>query len=203
MFKTPLILVLIPIVLAAVIWFHRRQRPAAIRFSHTAILPQGIVSWRQRLLKLPFVLRLIALTLFIVALAGPRSVLDYSEYKTEGIDIVLAIDVSTSMAAEDFLLNGKRENRLEVVKSVVKDFVTARRSDRIALVAFASQAYTVSPLTTDQYWLLSNLERLRFGLIQDGTAVGSGLSSALLRLKDSKAKSKVVVLLTDGVNNTG
>lgn len=86
---------------------------------------------------------------------------------------------------------------------MVKDFVTARRSDRIGLVAFASQAYTVSPLTTDQNWLLSNLERLRFGLIQDGTAVGSGLSSALLRLKDSKAKSRVVILLTDGINNTG
>ncbi|MEW5895004.1 MAG: VWA domain-containing protein [Candidatus Omnitrophota bacterium] len=148
-------------------------------------------------------MRMAALILFLIALAGPRSVLDFSEFKTEGIDIVLATDVSGSMAAEDFILQGQRRNRLEVVKAVMREFVQARRSDRIGMVAFAREAYTVSPLTTDQNWLLLNLDRLDLGLIEDGTAVGSGLSSALVRLKNSNARSKAVILLTDGVNNAG
>ncbi|MDD5691502.1 MAG: VWA domain-containing protein, partial [Candidatus Omnitrophica bacterium] len=114
-----------------------------------------------------------------------------------------AIDCSTSMLAEDFRLGGQRQNRIEVVKSVVKDFIMGRKNDRIAIVAFASRAYTVCPLTLDYGWLLDNLERVKTGLVEDGTAIGSGIATSLNRLKDAKAKSKVVILLTDGRNNTG
>jgi Ca-activated chloride channel family protein len=129
--------------------------------------------------------------------------LQESKIESEGIDIVLAIDTSTSMLAEDFELGGKRENRLEVVKEVVREFITQRNSDRIGIVAFASRAYTVSPLTLDYGWLMQSLERVKIGMIEDGTAIGSGLSSALNRLKDTTAKGKVVILLTDGRNTAG
>ena len=116
---------------------------------------------------------------------------------------VFIIDASGSMAAEDFKINGKRHTRLMVVKDVVKEFIQQRSSDRIGLVAFGALAYAVCPLTTDYDWLMVNLERIELGLIKDGTAVGSGISSSISRLKDSKAKSKVVILLSDGVNNAG
>ncbi len=122
---------------------------------------------------------------------------------TEGIDIVLALDCSGSMAAEDFAINGHRRNRLDIIKSVVAGFIDARKSDRLGLVAFGSRAYTVCPLTIDHDWLKQNLQRVALGMIEDGTAIGSGISSSLLRFKDSKAKSKIIVLLTDGVNNAG
>ncbi len=202
-FKTPFILLLIPIVIPAVWFWHRRQRPAALRFPSVNILPQQKISWRLRLRQVPFLLRLIAIVCFLTAWAGPRLVSRYSEVKTEGIDIVLALDISGSMAAEDFMVKGKRVNRLDVVKDVVKDFIAARRNDRIGIVAFSREAYTVSPLTTDQHWLLMNLDRLRLGLIEDGTAIGSGIASSLLRLQNSKAKSRIIILLTDGVNNAG
>jgi Ca-activated chloride channel family protein len=116
---------------------------------------------------------------------------------------VLAVDTSTSMLAEDFELGGERENRLVVVKEVMKDFISNRHSDRIGIVAFASGAYTVSPLTLDYGWLIQNLDRVKIGMIEDGTAVGLGVSSALNRLKDTEAKGKVVIVLTDGRNNAG
>ncbi len=151
----------------------------------------------------PILLRMFALLLIIVALSRPQFMLQESKIESEGIDIVLAIDTSTSMLAEDFELGGKRENRLEVVKEVVRDFISNRNSDRIGIVAFASRAYTVSPLTLDYGWLMQSLDRVKIGMIEDGTAIGSGLSSALNRLKDTKAKGKVVILLTDGRNNAG
>lgn len=202
-FKTPLMLVFVFIVPVALWMFYRRQRPAAVRFSSTSLLSSVKLSWRQRFFQLPVILRLLSIICFLIALAGPRSVLEFTEMKSEGIDIVLDIDVSGSMAAEDFEIQGRRKNRLDVVKAVVKDFIKGRPNDRIGIVAFARAAYTVSPLTTDQDWLFENLSRLKLGLIQDGTAVGSGLSSSLVRLKNSKAKSRVVILLTDGVNNAG
>ena len=153
--------------------------------------------------KSTILLRMFALLLIIVALSRPQFMLQESKIESEGIDIVLAIDTSTSMLAEDFELGGKRENRLEVVKEVVREFITQRNSDRIGIVAFASRAYTVSPLTLDYGWLMQSLERVKIGMIEDGTAIGSGLSSALNRLKDTTAKGKVVILLTDGRNNAG
>jgi len=121
--------------------------------------------------------------------------------RTEGIDIVLAVDVSGSMQALDFKLDGKQVDRLTVVKKVVREFIKARTNDRLGMVAFAGRAYIASPLTLDHDWLETNLDRVRVGLIEDGTAIGSAIGSAANRLRDSKAKSKVVILLTDGVNN--
>jgi Ca-activated chloride channel homolog len=148
-------------------------------------------------------LRLLALALFIVALARPQQGLGTAEVETSGIDIVLALDVSGSMRALDFELDGKRADRLEVVKSVVHRFVEARGDDRIGMVAFAGRPYLVSPLTLDHDWLAQNLERVRIGLIEDGTAVGSAIAASVNRLREQKAKSKIVILLTDGVNNAG
>jgi Ca-activated chloride channel family protein len=148
-------------------------------------------------------LRLLTLALLVVALARPQQGLGTAEVETSGIDIVLAIDVSGSMRALDFELDGKRADRLQVVKSVVRNFVDARRDDRIGIVGFAGRPYLVSPLTLDHDWLAQNLERVRIGLIEDGTAVGSAIAASVNRLREQKAKSKVVVLLTDGVSNAG
>ena len=148
-------------------------------------------------------LKFLAVALLIFALARPQTPVADSKIQSEGIDIVLALDCSTSMLAEDFKLGGQRQSRIEVIKNVVKDFIMGRKNDRIAIVAFASRAYTVCPLTLDYGWLLDNLERVKTGLVEDGTAIGSGIATSLNRLKDSKAKSKVVILLTDGRNNMG
>ncbi len=152
---------------------------------------------------MPFALRMAALVFLLTAWAGPRTLLDQAPATTEGIDIVLALDCSGSMAAEDFIIDGKRKNRLEIIKSVVGEFIDERKNDRLGLVAFGARAYTVCPLTTDHDWLKKNLQRLTLGIIEDGTAIGAGISSSLLRFKDSKAKSKIIILLTDGVNNAG
>lgn len=148
-------------------------------------------------------LRWVALVLIVLALCRPQVPLDDSRIETEGIDIVLALDSSTSMLAEDFELNGRRENRVEVIKAVVKNFVEARSNDRLSLVVFAARAYTACPLTLDHDWLLTNLERIKAGMLEDGTAIGSGIAAALNRLRNSQAKSKVIILLTDGRNNAG
>jgi Ca-activated chloride channel homolog len=202
-FKTPWVLLLIPAILVFVAAVKRRQRPAVLRFSSLEVVTGLFRTWKTRLYQFPFYLRTFSLLLFCIALAGPRSVLEKTQFKSEGIDIVLAIDASGSMAAEDFEMNGKRVNRLAVVKSVVQDFIDERRNDRIGIVAFAGQAYTVSPLTTDNAWLQANLERVNLNLMEDGTAIGSAMMSSLERLKKSNAKSKIVILLTDGMNNAG
>ncbi len=160
-------------------------------------------SWKARFAFIPSLMRLIALVLFLVALAGPQTVLEESSVTTEGIDIMLSVDCSGSMAAEDFTLNGQRVNRLEVVKYVIQEFISNRQNDRIGFIAFSAKAYTVCPLTTDYSWLLTNLSRVRLGMMQDGTAIGSGIASAVGRLKNSKAKSRIIILLTDGINNAG
>ncbi len=147
--------------------------------------------------------RIAALVFIVIALCRPQQMIEESRIETEGIDIIIAIDTSTSMLAEDFELKGKRTNRLEAVKEVVKEFIENRISDRIGIIAFAAKAYTVSPLTLDYGWLIQTLDRVKIGLIEDGTAIGSGLGSSLSRLKDTEAKSKVVILLTDGRNNAG
>jgi len=201
--KDPWIILLIPLVLGLVIAAKKRQAGAVLRFSSTDIAGSVQATWKVRLRKLPYILRLLSIILFLIALSGPRSVLEETVHESEGIDIVLTIDSSGSMAAEDFVMNNQRLNRLAIVKKVVEEFVSERKNDRIGLVTFAKIAYTVSPLTTDYSWLLANLERVELGLIEDGTAVGSAIASSVARLRDSGAKSKVIVLLTDGVNNSG
>lgn len=148
-------------------------------------------------------LRMVALAALIIALARPQLGRGTTEVEASGIDILLAIDVSGSMEALDFQLNGERANRLEVVKEVVKEFVAERPNDRIGIVAFAGRPYLVSPLTLDHEWLVKRLESVRIGQVEDGTAIGSAIVSASNHLKDQDSKSRIVVLLTDGMNNAG
>jgi Ca-activated chloride channel homolog len=147
--------------------------------------------------------RFLSLALMILALARPQFGKGHTEVEASGIDIVLAVDISGSMKALDFKLNGEAVSRLEVVKSVVSKFIDARPNDRVGLVVFAGRPYLVSPLTLDHSWLRQNLERVQIGLIEDGTAIGSGIATSVNRLRDQPSKSKIIILLTDGNNNSG
>lgn len=202
-FNNPIILILLPLAITIILYAKRKNLEGVFRFSSGGLLNNLRISYKQRLSQNLFLLRLISVTLLIFALARPQSPVADSQIRTEGIDIVLALDCSTTMLAEDFKVAGKRENRIKVIKDVVRDFIKGRKDDRIGIVAFAARAYTVCPLTLDYGWLLENLERINVGMIEDGTAVGSGIASSLNRLKDTKAKSKIVILLTDGRNNAG
>ena len=190
-------LILVPILIVWYVLRYRNQKPA-LQFSSISLLRNNRKTLRQRLYPLLFVLRLVALICLIVAMARPQSKLSRQEMKVEGIDIVLAMDVSGSMLAEDF-----KPNRLEAAKKVAEDFIKGRSSDRIGLVEFAGEAFTQTPLTIDHNVLLSQLSKVKSGVIEDGTALGDGLATAINRVKDSKAQSKVIILLTDGVNNQG
>ena len=149
-------------------------------------------------------LLLLALGCFILALARPQTAETLSHSEASGIDIMLALDVSGSMLAEDINIGRDHANRIEAVKKITGDFIEGRPADRIGIVAFAGRPYLVSPLTLDHDWLLQNLERVRIGLAEDGTAIGSALASCANRLKDRKeSKSKIIILLTDGGNNAG
>ena len=183
-------------------WLRRTVRPA-LRFS--SVDGMQLLSHRSHAawLRLPLMLRLLALLLLIVALARPRYGVETTKARSEGIDIVLVVDVSSSMLAEDFTLHGHRTNRLDAVKDVIKTFIQHRPNDRIGLVVFGGHAYTVAPLTLDHGWLLTQLDRVRIGMVEDGTAIGSGIATGLNRLRSSKAKSRVMALLSDGVNNAG
>jgi Ca-activated chloride channel family protein len=202
-FRSPLLLVLVPALLPILGLYYFKRHESAATFSSVALFGLTRITWRVRLRHVPFYLRLVAITLFIVALAGPQTVLEESKLTTEGISIVLALDSSTSMAAEDFTLNGERLNRLAVIKKVVSEFIAKRRNDRIGLIAFAQRPYTVSPLTTDHSWLQANLDRIQFGIMEDGTAIGSAILAGVNRLRGAPGKSKVMILLTDGINNAG
>ena len=194
-----LLLLLIPLLLRA----RRPHQLPALRFpvleAVRAVGPGRRVRWRWIL---P-VLRAVALILLVVALARPQLGKAATQIYTEGIDIMLAVDLSGSMLSEDFQLDGRRANRLDAVKAVVRTFLEHRPGDRVGLVLFAGRPYTQSPLTLDHGWLLKNLERAHIGMIEDGTAIGSALATAVSRLEASDAKSKIVILLTDGQNNTG
>lgn len=190
------LLLLIPLV--AYYIYRTRRGGVAITVSTTDSVKNAPKTVRYFLRHIPFVLRLASLSLIIVAMARPQSAEHYTNTTTEGIDIVLAVDVSTSMLARDFL-----PDRLNVAKEVASEFISDRTGDRIGLVVFAGEAFTQSPLTTDQSSLQTMLGRVRSGLIDDGTAIGNGLATSINRLRESDAKSKVVILLTDGVNNRG
>lgn len=185
------LLVLLP---ALAFWRHRRRAYGALTYSRLPGRDRG--TWR---LHLPFYLRLAALALLVVAAARPQLGLAREESQTEGIDIQLVLDVSGSMAAEDF----QPENRLEVAKRVVKDFVARRPADRLGLTLFAGSALTKAPLTSDRRMLDLLIDSISLHSLPDGTAIGLGLANAAARLKDSPSKSRVAVLVTDGVNNAG
>jgi len=174
------------------------QGGAAIRISSVAGVVRAPRTVRYYLRHLPFVLRAAAFALIVVALARPQDVEQNVRTNTEGIDIMLAIDVSGSMLARDF-----KPDRITAAKEVAGSFIADRYGDRIGLVAVAGAAVTQGPLTTDQSTLQTLLARIRSGLIEDGTAIGNGLATAVNRLRESEAKSKVIILLTDGVNNRG
>jgi Ca-activated chloride channel family protein len=190
------LLLFIPL-LAAWFFFVRKKDAASLKMSST----QGFVeqSVMARLKPILYVLRLLALTILIIALTRPRDVEVSKKTKTtRGIDIVMAVDVSGSMLAKDL-----RPNRLEALKDVAIDFVHKRPNDRIGIIVYAGESFTKTPITSDKEIVISTIRKLQWGELEDGTAIGMGLGSAVNRLKDSKAKSKVIILLTDGVNNSG
>ncbi|MEO7032934.1 MAG: VWA domain-containing protein [Polyangiaceae bacterium] len=202
-FASPALLWLLLLVPAFYLWRGRRGSSPALGFSSTTTaraVAQEVKSRWGRWLALA---RGPALALGIVALARPQTVHAHSSATASGVDLTLALDVSGSMSSLDFKQNDTPVDRLSVVKSVVSSFIADRPNDRIGMIAFAGRPYLVSPLTLDHDFLQVNLEKVRIGMVEDGTAIGSAIGAAVNRLRAQPAKSKVVVLLTDGVNNAG
>ena len=196
---------LLLLVIPYLLWYvmYRKKSEPTLRIGDTFAFRYAPKSWKVRLMPLQPLLRVVAFVLLVVALARPQTKNSWSSKSVEGIDIMLAMDVSTSMLAEDL-----KPNRIEAAKQVAAEFISGRPNDNIGLSIFAGEAFTQCPMTTDHASLLNLLQGVRTdiaarGLIQDGTAIGMGLANAVSRLKDSKAKSKVVILLTDGSNNMG
>lgn len=188
------------LVLVAMVWFYLRRmqlRSASVRYSDISLVRAGRRTLRQHSRPLVFVLRILAVALLFVALARPQSGSEQRDINTEGIDIMLALDVSGSMKAEDF----EPHNRLFVAKEEINKFIDRRTNDRIGLVVFAKSSFTQCPLTLDYGVLKNFLNQVDFDMIDDGTAIGLALANSVNRLRDSDAKSKVIILLTDGVNN--
>lgn len=198
-FAYPFLLWLLLLLPILIVWYILREKKSS---SSVTVSSLGIYRKQSSSMNvmrhLPFVLRLLSLALLIVAIARPQTRSNEERVEGEGIDIVLCMDVSGSMLAEDFT-----PNRFEAMKRVAVDFVNARRTDRIGLVIFAGEPFTQCPITTDYAALKSQINALRSGILQDGTAIGSGLATSVERLKKSKSKSKVIILLTDGENNGG
>src|SRR5690554_586421 len=199
-FKNPeyfyLLLVIVP--MAAWYIFRQKRNSASIRISTTAPVIKAPKTLRHYLRHLVFLLQMVAISAFVIVLARPQSTTEFENVTTEGIDIVISLDISTSMLAKDF-----SPDRLEAAKNVAMEFISGRQYDRIGLVVFAGEAFTQVPLTTDRSVLLNLFKDIQTGLIEDGTAIGNGLATATARLKDSDAISRVVILLTDGENNSG
>jgi len=195
-----LLILLVP----PLLWFrYAGRRQSALRFSDGRALRALPASWVTYARHLLPILYAAGLMLLVVAMARPQKGLDESRTTREAIDIVLLIDVSSSMLAEDFFIEGRRVNRMEVCLHAAKEFIQRRRDDRISVIAFAGVPYVMSPLTFDHGWLLQQVNRIEIAMVRDGTAIGSAIASGLNRLRDSEAESKVIVLLTDGVNNAG
>lgn len=208
-FESPLYFILLLLLVPYIIWYFllrnngKRKAEVSICLSDTNVYRNAPVSWRVRLMGVPMALRCIAFILIVIALARPQTRNAWNEKTVEGIDIMLAMDVSTSMLAEDL-----KPNRIEAAKAVAGEFIADRPNDNIGLTIFAGEAFTQCPMTVDHASLQNLLNGTRTdiaaqGLISDGTAIGMGLANAVSRLKNSKSKSKVVILLTDGSNNMG
>ena len=180
-------------------FYVKRVKVGSIRFSDLGTVKQIRRSFSLRLRHSLIVLRVLVIALLVLALARPQSGEKGEEILTEGVDIILALDVSSSMKAEDF----KPKNRLHVAKQVVADFIRGRKNDRLGMVVFAAKSFTQCPLTLDYGILLNFLDKIDIGIIEDGTAIGMALTTCVNRLRDSDAESKVVILLTDGINNRG
>ena len=192
-----LLLLLIPLIGWYIYKLSKSQASMQVSSSEVFQLPEAR-SWKIYLRHVPFLLRMVLIALLIVVLARPQSTNSWQNSSTEGIDIMLAMDISSSMLAQDL-----KPNRLEAAKDVAASFINGRQNDNIGLVVFAAESFTQCPLTTDHTVLLNLFKDIQPGIIQDGTSIGLGLANAVSRIKDSQAKSKVIILLTDGVNNAG
>ncbi|MBP1631166.1 MAG: vWA domain protein [Bacteroidetes bacterium] len=199
-FKYPYVLLLLIIIPLIILWKRIYGRKTHTSINYSQVFPfEGVKkTWKIRLIELPNYVRYIILVLLIIVIARPQSFLSKNEKNIEGVDIVLALDISSSMLAEDF-----KPNRLEAAKDVAKEFIQGRKTDNIGVVVFSGEAFTQCPPTTDQNMLLNLLENVKSGIINDGTAIGDGIATAINRIKDTKTQSKVIILLTDGVNNMG
>ncbi len=202
-FHNPLVLLLLPPTLFLLFYKRGKREAPSLIFPSAALFFGMKETLKIKVFRNTIYIRALAVVCIILALARPQFVTEETTIITEGIDIALAVDVSTSMLAEDLATESKRENRITIAKKVIAAFITARESDRIGLVAFAARAYAISPLTFDHEWLHQNLGRVDVGMIEDGTAVGDGIVSALNVLKGSDAGGKIAILLTDGRNNAG
>lgn len=191
------LLLLIPILVYLYFWKISKNIPK-ITLSTVSFVNNLKSSWRIKLRHFPFILLLFGLILVIIALSRPQSSSTKKQVDTEGVDIVIALDVSTSMLAEDL-----KPNRIEAAKENAEKFIEKRINDRIGLVIFSGESFTQCPITIDHSILKSLIDKIKSGMIEDGTAIGMGLATSVARLKDSKSKSKVIVLLTDGINNMG
>ena len=176
---------------------------AALTFSSTATLRALGKTSAARAGKFLRALLLVSLGFFAIAMARPQLGKSLTQVEASGIDIMLALDVSASMLSKDFRIGGEQATRIDAIREVTRKFIEGRPNDRIGIIAFAGQPYVVSPMTLDHDWLLKNLDRVQIGLVEDGTAIGSGMAAAANRLNDKRSKSHVLVLLTDGENNTG
>lgn len=199
-FANPGMLFLLILIIPAVIWYIKKsvKFTPSITFSNTRALENTKKTYKRILSHVVFGIQMLAFALIIVVLARPQSTNKWQNVSTEGIDIMISLDISGSMLAEDF-----KPNRLEASKTVASEFISGRPDDRIGLVVFSGESFTQCPLTTDHAVLLNLFKGIQSGMIEDGTAIGMGLATSVNRLKDSKAKSKVIILLTDGVNNQG
>lgn len=199
-FKNPELFYLLLLLVPAVAWyiFRQNRNHASIQVSDTKSIAKAPGTLRQYLRHSVFATQAFAFALIVVVLARPQSSTNWEKQTTEGIDIVIALDISSSMLAQDF-----NPNRLEAAKNVAMEFISGREYDRMGLVVFSGEAFTQCPLTTDRAVLLNLFKDIKSGMIEDGTAIGNGLATAVARLKDSQAISRVVILLTDGENNRG
>jgi Ca-activated chloride channel family protein len=199
-FAEPFFLYLLVVVPAMVVFYLLKQHrvSASVRMPGLQPFADAETTFRHYLRHILFVLRTLAITILIIVLARPQKTDKFQDVSTEGIDIVLTQDISGSMLARDF-----KPDRLEAAKNMATEFISGRPNDRIGLVVFSGESFTQCPLTTDHAVLINLLREIQSGMIEDGTAIGMGLATAVNRIKDSKAKSKVIILLTDGVNNKG
>lgn len=199
-FKNPELFHILWVLLPMIIWYVIRQKrnTASIQVSSTASVFNAPKTLKHYLRHLVFICLLVSIGFFVIVLARPQSSKNWEKSETEGIDIAIALDISSSMLAQDF-----QPNRLEAAKNVAMEFISGREYDRMGLVVFAGEAFTQCPLTTDRAVLLNLFKDIESGMIEDGTAIGNGLATSVARLKDSEAVSRVVILLTDGENNRG
>ena len=198
-FHNPEYLFLLLVLIPMIGWYMWEARKSDASMQISSVKSEGQAkTMKLRMRHLPFILRMLAIGMLVLAIARPQSSMNWRQESKEGIDIMMVLDISGTMMAEDL-----RPNRLEAAKNVAAEFIQSRPNDNIGLVVFAGESFTQCPLTTDHAVLINLFSGIRYGMIEDGTAIGLGLANAVSRIKESKAKSKVVILLTDGSNNRG